>query len=191
VRASLPDPKFNFGFSMTLFHDNVDELPAMLRLVADSGGNFLKTDIGVIFNVSNLRHSVLQQPERYNEWHDRAQECARELGVKLFMRSPFLESGASEANRYGICDYLYTHAGITADGSYKPCYSVVLPARREVPGANLATLWNSAAMQRLRREHDTPRAKPSCQTCYMTLRGRDTLAKRTERFVRCGSGCAS
>ena len=41
-----------------------------------------------------------------------------------------------------------------------------------------------AAMQQLRRDHDTPRAPSSCQTCYMTLRGEDTLARRRERFIR-------
>ena len=134
IRASLKDPKFNFGFSMTLFHENLEELPAMIRLVADCGGNFLKTDIGVIFNVINLRHSVLRSPERYNEAYASAQQYARELGVNLFMRSPFVDDDRSEANRYGVCDFLYMHAGVAADGSYKPCYSMILPSRREPEG---------------------------------------------------------
>lgn len=184
IRASLQDPKFNFGFSMTLFHDNLDELPAMIRLVADCGGNFLKTDIGVIFNASNLHHSALRNPERYNEEYASAQQYARDLGVNLFMRSPFVDDDRSEANRYGVCDFLYMHAGVTTDGSYKPCYSMILPSRRTRKGATLLSLWNSPEMQRLRRTHDTPEGPSSCKNCYMTLRGRDSLGKRKERFIR-------
>ncbi len=184
IRASLKDSKFSFGFSMTLFDDNLGELPAMIRLVADCGGNFLKTDIGVIFNVINLRQSVVRSPARYNEAYASAQQYARELGVNLFMRSPFVDDDHSEANRYGVCDFLYMHAGVTADGSYKPCYSMILPSRRNRKDATLLSLWNSPEMQRLRRTHDTPDGPSSCKTCYMTLRGRDSLEKRKERFIR-------
>jgi hypothetical protein len=51
-------------------------------------------------------------------------------------------------------------------------------------GTTLLSLWNSPEMQHLRRSHDTPDGPSSCKTCYMTLRGRDSLAKRKERFVR-------
>jgi len=185
LRSALPGPKFNFGFSMTLFHDNLHEIPEMMRLVADCGGTFLKTDIGVIFNRGNLRHSVLRSPKAYNDAYAEAQQCARELGLSLFMRSPFVDGDRSEASRYGVCDYLYTHAGIATDGSYKPCYSQVLPSRRTAPKSDLLSLWNSPDMQRLRREHDTARGSESCKKCYMTLRGRDTLARRQEMFIRC------
>jgi MoaA/NifB/PqqE/SkfB family radical SAM enzyme len=127
LRASLPQPAFNYGFSMTLFRENLTELPAMLRLVADCGGNFLKTDIGVIFSRTNVHHSALGDPAVYNDTYDEAQRLASELGLRLFMRPPFTDRGPGEASRYGVCDSLYTHANISTDGSYKPCYSSILP----------------------------------------------------------------
>lgn len=184
IRSTLPPPAFSFGFSMTLFQENIRELPQMLDLVADCGGNFLKADIGVVFNQRHVHGSVLAAPGLYNEAVLAAERRARELGVSLFMRSPFAESGISQASRYGVCDFLYTHASIATDGSYKPCYSSVLPTRASLPKGTLRTLWNSAAMQQLRRDHDTERAPSSCSTCYMTLRGKDTLARQRERFIR-------
>ena len=56
IRRGLPDPKFNLGFSMTLFRENLEEIPDVLRVVADVGGNFLKADIGVVFSKSELPH---------------------------------------------------------------------------------------------------------------------------------------
>lgn len=184
IRAQ-PGATFNFGFSMTLFHDNLQEIPAMLRLVADCGGNFLKTDIGVIFNRGQLQHSVVRSPQAYNTAYEEAQQCASDLGLNLFMRAPFVGDDRSEASRYGVCDYLYTQAAIATDGSFKPCYSLVLPPRPAGGTLDLQGLWNSADMRRLRRDHDTPRGSESCRKCYMTLRGRDSLARRQELFIRC------
>src|SRR5579864_5135770 len=46
IRRALPEPKFNLGFSMTLFRENLEEIPDVLRVLADVGGNFLKAAIG-------------------------------------------------------------------------------------------------------------------------------------------------
>jgi MoaA/NifB/PqqE/SkfB family radical SAM enzyme len=184
IRASRPQPAFNFGFSMTLFRENLEEVPAMLQLVADCGGNFLKTDIGVIFNQANVNRSALQRPQAYNEVYARSHERASVLGLKLFMRSPFVGGDRSEAGRYGVCDSLYTHASMSTDGSYRPCYSSILPSRASSGSQDLLRLWNSPDIRRLRRDHDSDRASSSCKTCYVTLRGRDSLANRKDRFIR-------
>jgi hypothetical protein len=67
IRRALPEPKFNLGFSMTLFRENLEEIPDVLRVVAEVGGNFLKADIGVIFSKKELAQSVLKCPDLYNE----------------------------------------------------------------------------------------------------------------------------
>ena len=72
IRRPLP-AKFNLGFSMTLFSDNLAEVPEMIRVIADRGGNFLKADIGVIFSKADWSRSVLACPERYNEMYATAQ----------------------------------------------------------------------------------------------------------------------
>lgn len=189
IRSFLSRAMFHFGFSMTLYNDNLREIPGMIRLVSDCGGDFLKTDIGVIFNRTNLRHSVLRSPRAYNDVYAPAQQCAKEFGVRLFMRPPFVEDDRSEARRYGVCDFLYTHASIATDGSYRPCYSSILPSRRSVARPDVLGLWNSADMRRLRRDHDMERAPVSCKTCYMTLTGRDSLAGGQARFIRGDAAC--
>ena len=100
------------------------------------------------------------------------------------MRADAVRGVVEIAHRHGVCDYLYTHANISTDGSYKPCYSSILPTRADARGAGFLPLWNSRQMRGLRRDHDTPRASTSCRTCYMTLRGRDSVADRGQRFIR-------
>jgi len=67
IRAALPTPRFNMGFSMTLFRENLEEIVDVMHIVSDVGGNFLRTDIGVVFNKADLHRSVLNCPELYNE----------------------------------------------------------------------------------------------------------------------------
>lgn len=177
-------PTFDLGVSMTLFRDNLAEVPDMLRFVSRSGGSVLKADIGVIFDRRQEHRSVLACPGEYNRIYDGAQPLAAELGVRLFMRAPFTDARPSEAGRHGICDYLYTHASVSSDGSFRPCYSPVLPSRAALAGLRLSESWNSPAMQRLRRDHDTARGSHSCQTCYVTRRGPDSLASRRVQFIR-------
>lgn len=182
IRHALPDPKFNLGFSMTLFRENLEEIPDMLHLLAKVGGNFLKTDIGVIFSRKDFHHSVLSHPDLYNETYAIAHKVALEMGIKLLMRPPFGEKGSNEAVKYGICDYLYISACIGSEGELKPCLFPVLHllnGRKE-----FANSWNNKGMQSLRLEHDTGQCHPLCRDCYLILEGSDSVENRRRQFLR-------
>jgi MoaA/NifB/PqqE/SkfB family radical SAM enzyme len=180
VRRTLPDPKFNMGFSMTLFRENLDELPDMLRLVADIGGNMLKADIGVVFTRNELAMSVLNCPERYNEMYAIAQEQARAAGISLMMRAPFSEP-ETKAVKYGMCDYLYVSACVRSDGTLSPCYFG--PA---LLGLNdsFRSAWNSEVMVGLRNDHDTPRGHEFCRSCYVFTDGGSSVDNRKAQFLK-------
>ena len=182
IRRSLPDPKFNLGFSMTLFRENLKEIPDVLRIVSEVGGNFLKTDIGVIFSKKDLHQSVLTCPGLYNEIYEIAHEKARQIGIKLLMRPPFSENCQTEAVRYGICDYLYLSACIRSEGKLNPCSFHSIPSLSEKN--EFRTAWNSEIMQRLRLEHDTNRCHPLCRDCYLVLEGSDSVENRRKQFLR-------
>jgi MoaA/NifB/PqqE/SkfB family radical SAM enzyme len=182
IRRSVPDPKFNFGFSMTLFRENLKEIPDVLRIVAEVGGNFLRTDIGVIFSKRDLHRSVLTCPGLYNEIYEIAHEKARQIGIKLLMRPPFSENCQTEAGRYGICDYLYLSACISSEGQLNPCYFHLIPSLSVKNG--FRTAWNSEIMQRLRVEYDTNRCHPLCRDCYLVLEGPDSTENRRKQFLK-------
>jgi MoaA/NifB/PqqE/SkfB family radical SAM enzyme len=180
IRRALPEPKFNLGFSMTLFRENLEEIPEVLRVVADVGGNFLKADIGVIFSKNELPQSVLNCPELYNEMYTIAQEKARATGISLMMRAPFSE-GHTKAVKYGICDYLYVSACITSEGTLNPCYFG--PALLDLKGT-FRSAWNSDVMHRLRRDHDTARGHASCRSCYVFTDGGSSVENRKKQFLK-------
>jgi len=182
IRRSLPDPKFNLGFSMTLFRDNLKEIPDVLRVVSEVEGNFLKTDIGVIFSQRDLHLSVLTCPDLYNEVYEIAHEKARQTGINLLMRPPFSKTRETEAVRYGICDYLYLSACISSEGALNPCYFQPLPSLSVKNDFRAA--WNSKIMQRLRLEHDTDRCHPLCRDCYLVREGSDSVENRRGQFLK-------
>ena len=180
IRRALPDPKFNMGFSMTLFSENIEELPDVLRVVADVGGNFLKADIGVVFSKKELPLSVLTCPDLYNEMYAIAQAEARAAGINLMMRAPFSDA-KSRSVKYGLCDYLYVSACVRSDGTLSPCYFG--PA---LLGLNdtFRSAWNSEVMQQFRRDHDTARAHQLCKSCYVFTDGGDSVESRRQQFLK-------
>lgn len=180
IRRDLPDPKFNLGFSMTLFRENLAEVPDLLRLIADIGGNFLKADIGVVFSKNELEQSVLNCPEQYNEIYAIAQEQAQAAGVNLMMRAPFNDV-QTKAVKYGICDYLYVAACMRSEGTLSPCYFG--PALLDL-GGTFKAAWNSDVMQQLRNDHDTPRGHALCQSCYVFTDGGDSVENRKRLFLK-------
>ena len=180
IRRSLPDPKFNLGFSMTLFRDNLHEVPEAIRVIADLGGNFLKADIGVIFSKADWPQSVLACPERYNEMYAIAQERARNAGVKLMMRAPFTESDATPA-KYGLCDYLYVSAVVRSDATLSPCYfGPALLAMKD----SFRAVWRSGVMRQLRHDHDGPEANALCKSCYVFTDGGSSVESRKRQFLK-------
>jgi len=182
IRRSLPDPKFNLGFSMTLFRENLKETPDILSIVSEIGGNFLKTDIGVIFSKRDLQRSVLTCPDLYNETYEIAHEKARQFGIKLLMRPPFSENCQTAAVSYGICDYLYLSACIRSEGKLNPCYFLSVPSHSEMN--EFRTAWNSKIMQELRLENDSNICHPLCKDCYLARKGGDSIEIRRKQFLK-------
>ncbi|MFO7600907.1 MAG: SPASM domain-containing protein, partial [Candidatus Desulfacyla sp.] len=182
IRRTMPDPKFNLGFSMTLFRDNLMEVPEVLRMVSEAGGNFLKTDIGVIFSKKHLDQSVINDPDLYNAVYEAAHKKAQQLGINLLMRPPFSQNGRQEAVKVGICDYLYLSACIRSEGELNPCYFPVLSSLSVKNGFRNA--WKGESMQRLRRDHDTERCHPLCRDCYLVVEGGVSVEHRRKQFLK-------
>ena len=183
IRRKRPDPKFSLGFSMTLFRENLEEIPDVLRLVSEVGGDFLKTDIGVIFEKKDFHRSVLCVPDIYNDVYDSAHQVADKIGIRLLMRAPFSEDHAPESGKCGICDYLYLSACINGEGKLNPCYFQVISSCR-ITDSGFKSCWNSQEMRKLRLEHDTSLANSHCRNCYLVIRRMDSLANRRTQFLK-------
>lgn len=182
IRSTMMGNKFNLGFSMTLFRENLTEIPEVLRIISDIGGNFLKTDFGVIFTKQDLTRSVTNYPDLYNEIYHISQEEAQKVGIRLLMRSPFLENGHSYLYNKGICDYLYLSACINSQGELKPCYLQAIPSLKV--NKKFITMWNNKMMQSLRLEHDSSKKQNLCRDCYLIIQGKDTMENRKKQFLQ-------
>jgi len=179
----MSDPKFDFGFSMTLFQQNIHELPDMVRLVAELGGNILRTCFGVVFKRDNFHLSVVNCPDVYNQIYMDAQESANQYGVNLSMPSPFIEHVRSEEIEKGFCDFLYTGIRITHDGKVTACLGNT-PLVLDYEGKHIRLCCNNKGMKTLRVFHDTDRAHPSCRDCYVVNRGKNTLENREKQLLQ-------
>lgn len=166
---------------MTLFRENLEEVPEIIRIVTEVGGNFLKADIGVIFSKDDVSQSVLTCPEQYNEMYWIAQEQARNAGIKLMMRAPFSEDDQARAVKYGICDFLYVTACLRSEGTLSPCYFG--PALLGLKDT-FRSAWNSEVMQRLRTDHDTVRGHSLCRDCYVFTDGGASVENRKKQFLK-------
>ena len=96
------------------------------------------------------------------------------------MRAPFSEEHTASV-KYGLCDYLYVSACTRSEGTLSPCYFG--PALLDLKGTFRAA-WNSAEMQRLRRDHDGPRAHPLCRSCYVFTDGGASVENRRRQFLK-------
>jgi MoaA/NifB/PqqE/SkfB family radical SAM enzyme len=179
-RAAPEGGKFNLGFSMTLFRENLEEIPDVLRVVADVGGNFLKADIGVVFSKDDTHQSVTTCPESYNEMYAVAQEQARAAGIRLMMRAPFSDT-VVRSRKYGLCDYLYVSACVRSEGTLSPCYFG--PALLPLAGS-FAAAWNSAEMRQLRHDHDSEKGHALCRSCYVFTDGGSSVEARQRQFLK-------
>ena len=180
IRDTLPEPRFDRGVSMTLFRENLEEVPDMLHLVREVRGNALKADIGVVFSRRETHRSVLRYPGLYNDVYRRAHDTARKLGVRLFMRAPFASEGGGDARHYGTCDYLYVSACIDGEGRLKPCISDVLGEGRGWGG--FRAQWNGAGMRRLRAGRGVAGNSDACDDCRLVVHGSDTVRGRQRQF---------
>lgn len=181
IRRSLPEPKFNLAFSMTLFRENLKEIPDVLHIVSEVGGNLLKTDIGVIFSKKELHQSVLSCPSDYNEMYKTAHEKAKQLGITLMMRPPFSEKSQTQTIRNSFCDYLYLSMCVSSEGELNPCYFQPISSLNVKKG--FRTAWNSKLIQQLRLEHATNTGNQVCKDCHLFLEGNDSLKSRRKQFL--------
>ena len=77
-----------FTFSVTLMHENIHELPGMLRLAAELEVDHVAAGFLRVFDRSLRSSSPLRNPERCNEILSEARILAKELGLSASLPDP-------------------------------------------------------------------------------------------------------
>jgi len=184
IRRRMPDPKFDFGFSVTLFHPNVHELPGLIRLLASIGGNTVRAMFGVLFDEKLSHLSILTDPDLYNRVYREALEVARESGVHLSLPSPFVDREQAGEVQEFACAAMYHSARIAHDGTMKACQSGETPCVLDYVKKGIRSCWNSREMRTLRASYDTGNAHPTCRNCYVINIGPDTPEKKKLQLLK-------
>jgi len=184
IRRSMPEPRFRFGFSLVIFEYNMDQLHAVIRLMAEIGGQHVRVCFGNIFSEEDEKTSVSQCPERYNRLFEAAHITARECGIELWMPEPFVEEDPDAKVIKGECHYLYYNAHISLGGMLRACCHPEPPQVGKYEHGKFRSLWNNPVMRHLRAEYHTDKAPPACRDCFIINRGAGTVANRErESFI--------
>jgi molybdenum cofactor biosynthesis enzyme MoaA len=187
VRRARPEPSFHFGLSVTLFRENVAELPDLIRLVSDLGGNRLRATFGVVFREDLAHLSILNCPEAYNAIHPKALQAARAHGVQVSLPAPFAAGADPGAAQKGFCRFLYEGVRVDRKGRLTACLISNTPLASEYDGRSLRSHWNGPGMRSLRLLHDTAQAHPSCRDCYVVNSNVETVEARARQLLQTGS----
>ncbi|MFI1990721.1 radical SAM protein [Actinoplanes sp. NPDC020271] len=151
--------------------DNVDELPALVRLLARTGVDELR--------VQNLSHSFDDAASAYEEirsftaeqalWDAEppafavATEAARETGLRLRLPSP---AGAGGGN----CTWPWEAAYVTSAGTVQPCCMVMGDDRVSLGDLNESSftdIWHGPAYRDFRRRLDSSEPPDVCRGCSL------------------------
>lgn len=180
VRKLITTKPFHFGFSMTLFKENIHELPDMVRMIHELGGSFLRGTFGIIFNSEDLDSSLALYPETYNHFHEKAHNAASIYGVGLELPARFGEPVSACNIKNGVCSFLYEGTRIYNNGYMAACLRSDPPVILDFMSRGFKSCWNSKEMKRLREKHMTEHAHPSCRDCYVIKSGGNTVQNKKQ-----------
>lgn len=159
------------GFSTTLQRDNLRELPAIVRLAAETGAK----SVGVVplvpyEGLGTLDRVVKTDSEEARSYIALAEEEASSLGISFHLTEN-LSRGASPHP----CPYLRDTVYIDPDGSLFPCpyWNTENPLGNIMDG--FGKVWNGNTYGRLRRGEFT--AQDNCLNCPEITRGEREVAK--------------
>lgn len=179
VRKLTTEP-FHFGLSMTLFKQNIHELPDMVKVLHELGGSFLRGTFGIIFNAEDRDSSLAFYPETYNHFHEKAHSAAIRYGVGLDLPKPFVGSVHDHNINKDLCNFLYEGTRIYNNGSMAACLRSDTPVIIDFMRRGFRSCWNDKEMKSLRARHMTEHSHPSCRDCYVIKTDRNTVQNRKQ-----------
>jgi uncharacterized Fe-S cluster-containing radical SAM superfamily protein len=177
------DHPFTLGFAVALYAENIRELPALVRLIHEVGGNSLRACTGVNFSTTSDMTLTSDCPSLYNSMRDEALREGERLGVAVSLPPPFVRSSGSPpassdnspaggtpapvVKKRIMCTPLYADLRVTHLGQLTSCVHHTPPAVIPCEDVPFRRLRNDARLCELRRLQGAPESPPSCQGCYI------------------------
>lgn len=154
------------ALQMTLMRDNVDELPALVRLAHALGADRVKAYHLFSFDEATRAQSLMTGLQRYEqEVLPRALALGVELGIDLQLAEP--SGGTVDGLRARRCFLPWHETWVDVDGSIVICHShggQVAGHLDDFPGA-----WNGSLYRAVRRGLASGSPIGACDGCGMNL----------------------
>ncbi|MBE0597837.1 MAG: radical SAM protein [Desulfuromonadales bacterium] len=163
-RRGLDYPYVNFVF--TAMRRNLAELPAMVDLAHQLGVPEIKVVYLTIFTPELLAETLLDRQAEVRAVFAEARHRAESRGIKL--KLPEIQGeGEAGAADHRTCPFPWRDLYVGSDGQLRPCQSSPLQLGSVLEGESLQQVWNSPAMQALRRGVNDEVSMPAgCRRCY-------------------------
>jgi len=181
-RDRRPDAGAQVGFSFTVFHHNLPDLPRLVGLASRLGIDRVRVTHLIPVEERWRYQSLLYHQSSANQIFTEASQLARHLGVALGVPEHFVSYGIASAGKWlppqrlqakeQPCYHPWTSVSIDERGRVRPCCvsSVVMG---DLNKTSFERIWNGARYRRLRKTVNSSRPWTDCRACM--LRGVDPL----------------
>ena len=151
---------------------NVEQLPAMVDLVADMGADNLTVQYMVAHGEDVRGESLFYHQDLANEMLEAAEERAREVGLSVEFPSRF---GAGRRESAPTCTDPWRVAFIRWNGEVHPCcYAPSAVVMGDLKKQSFWEIWNGPSYRDLRRRVNTENPPDYCLNCTVgRMRGVD------------------
>lgn len=161
----LEYPYNNFVF--TAMKQNLDQLPALVRLAADIGVNEVKAVFLTAFDGWALEQSLFHEMEWVRDVFAQAAEEAERLGVALKLPHLRGEDPAGELP-HKTCYAGWRDFFLGSDGYVRPCMSTAQKLFHISRYEDFWSMWNGEEYQHHRKIVNGPSMLSHCTNCYQS-----------------------
>lgn len=167
-------------FGVTLFRDNIYEIPQMLEYAKNIGISEINSNHFCPQFEYQREQSLVYHKDVYNEIYDASMEKAGKLGINLDMPPKFYIPTINEAaferapvyDKNSSCCYLpWSATSIDQVGKITPCCGAA-SMMGDLNKKDFLSIWNGKKYQILRETVNTDKAPDYCRNCVTRAGGR-------------------
>lgn len=165
AREGLDYPYNNFVF--TAMKQNLDQLPAVVRLAAGLGVDEVKAVFLTAFDEQTLEQSLFYDMDRVREVFAETAREGKRLGVGVKLPHLCGEDPAGE-QYHKTCYTGWRDFFLGSDGYVRPCMSTAQKLFHISKYPDFWSMWNAEELQAFRAEVNRPGMPVHCRNCYQS-----------------------
>jgi radical SAM protein with 4Fe4S-binding SPASM domain len=165
-KLNTPWPYLNFV--TTLMKTNLNELPKIVQLAADTGLDEVKAVFLTVFDQSMVNESLYDHMDEVKNVFNETAQLADNLHIKLKLPHLKGEDPAGD-NYHKTCFTTWRDLFLGSDGFVRPCMSTPLKFFHINDFKTFDDLWNAKEFVDFRENVNDPnKMNDSCKNCYQS-----------------------